>query len=77
MTRDEVRAGMSAATRLVKPQGSRSDGDALDLSADEVVAATAMLALLAAELRHPLSEYDPDSWNGQPDLNNYRVPHLV
>jgi hypothetical protein len=77
MTRDEVRAGMSAATRLVRPQTPRSDGDVLDLSADEVVAATVMLALLAAELQQPLSEYDPDGWNGQPDLRNYRVPHLV
>jgi hypothetical protein len=77
MTRDEVRAGMSAATRLVRPQGGRSDGDTLDLSADEVVAATAMLALLAAELQQPLSEYDPDSWNGYTDTLSYRTPNLV
>lgn len=79
MSRDELRSAMSAADRLVKPKTAAASVDAaLDLSADEVVAATAMLALLCAKQLSPTSEFDPDNLDpwGEPNLSTYRCPHV-
>jgi hypothetical protein len=81
MAVDQIKSAMAAADRLVKPSRTKAtDADAiLDLSADEVVSATVMLALLAAEQLRPVSEYQghgniDGGWGA--DTSNYRAPHV-
>ncbi|MEP1354493.1 MAG: hypothetical protein ABJX32_16630 [Tateyamaria sp.] len=65
MTADELRAAMSAAERLVKRAAGTTDTEALlALSADEVVAATVMLSLLAARQMVPSATYNAGQTHG-------------
>ncbi len=71
MTRQELRAAMSAADNLVKRSGNAADTEALmSLNADECVAAAAMFLMLAAETMSPALAYQPDTALGYGDITD-------